>query len=419
MKAYLKNWWGDNHLLLLTAVAVLALFVRFYNFENRITFGPEQAISLITSGDMIQNDISLLGQENVQRVTSHGHIIFSGVLFSYTLIPLQILFSYNPISITGYFALLNILTGILIYFLGKQLVSKRIALIASILFLFNFWMIYHSMFIWILNYLPLIGLVTIYLLKQKLSIKNIFYISVLSGLAVSLEYLYIVFSLLTLTYLLAKSKSKIKVFIAFILGNLIGLLPTVLFDLKHDFYHLRTLTQYALDVFHSTSNSKIDYYHFLPLFPLVFLVIAFLLSKYIKNIFVLSLIVFSYIFINLSSPLVSFKHPIGMPEDLTWKQINTFSGAIVENNPQNYNVATLIDFDSRGHVLRYPLTFIFNQSILGPEDYPVADQLFVIADPNYKFHESQNWEVNSLSPFKVDKIDQTAGGHALFKLTRL
>ncbi len=112
----LKNM--KNYLLIFSIIAA-GLFVRLYNFSERITFGPEQAISLSTSAQMITEKVSLLGIENVQRFTSTGLQIYSGVLFSYAIIPALILSKYDPLLITLMFLFLNVFTGLVLYFIAN------------------------------------------------------------------------------------------------------------------------------------------------------------------------------------------------------------------------------------------------------------------------------------------------------------
>lgn len=164
MKIYLNNWLARNKILL--TIMVLACLVRFVNFGDRVTFWTEQARSLIVSSEYLQKP-SLLGQEYF-RQDSFGHKIFSGALFNYLLVPLILITDGYPIPITSFFALLNIFTGILVYIFSNKIFNKKVATVSSLLFLFNDTMIYHSLFIWNYNFLPIVGLLIFYL-----SVKNI------------------------------------------------------------------------------------------------------------------------------------------------------------------------------------------------------------------------------------------------------
>ena len=117
-------------------IVLLALAVRFYNFSNRIDFSAEQGISLTTSAQYLKQ-FSFLGLQNIQRITSSGHHLYSGAWFGYTLTPLILIFNYDPVLITACFALLNVATGLFLLWLTKNKYGFLPAIFALILFLFN------------------------------------------------------------------------------------------------------------------------------------------------------------------------------------------------------------------------------------------------------------------------------------------
>ena len=160
MKNFLKNYLTKTNLLLIL-IFIVATGVRFYNFSNRVTFWSEQARSLIVSANYIKVKPSLLGQEYF-RQDSNSHIIYSGALFNYSLVPLLIVSNYDPVRITAFFAVLNLVTGLVLYLVVKKIFGDKIAIISTILFLFNDFMIYHSLFIWNYNYLPIVGILTLF-----------------------------------------------------------------------------------------------------------------------------------------------------------------------------------------------------------------------------------------------------------------
>ncbi|KKP31343.1 MAG: hypothetical protein UR21_C0011G0024 [Candidatus Woesebacteria bacterium GW2011_GWC2_31_9] len=109
--------------LLIFSILILAFVVRFYNFSNRVTFGPEQARSLVVSSEYINDKPSLLGQEYF-RTNSLGQKLFTSAIFNYSLVPLIFIFKYQPLPITLYFAFLNIITAIVFYFVVKKINSS-------------------------------------------------------------------------------------------------------------------------------------------------------------------------------------------------------------------------------------------------------------------------------------------------------
>jgi len=412
----------SKEVLILLLIFVTAFFVRFYNFSNRVTFGPEQAISLETSANMIKDKFSLLGIENVQRTTSQGLKIFSGALFSYSLIPLLLIFNYQALPISVYFAVLNIVTGLVFYFLIKRIFGIKIAIFSLILFLFSSYMIYHSLFIWILNYLPLIGVLSLFFLyqeKKKFSFRSVFWLGLLSGIGVSLEYLFLPTYFLMLFLVLYFSKKRLVSFIVFFFSSLIPNLPTIIFDARHSFYNIHVLWLYFLDVLRYPGISGVSYYDFLQFWPVFAVLAGILITKvWNKNKLLAVALTAIYLFINISSRLINWKGPTGMPKDLTISNIYLVASVIKKDNPIKFNVAVINDFDTRGHILRYPLEFKYNSVPDGVENYPQAGILYVLARKDYNFDESNVWEIKAGGRYKITKLADVGQEYSVFRLEK-
>jgi hypothetical protein len=408
-------------LLLLFLILILALAVRFYNFAGRITFGPEQAISLLVSADYINEKFSLLGLPSTQRTTSHGHIIFYPPVFNYSLVPLILVSDYKVVSVTAFFAFLNVFTGALLFYITRKFFNNIAAFFTVFLFLFNDLMINHSMFVWSVNYLPLIGVLSVYFLLRawkKTGLKDAFFLGVLSGLAFSVEYLYIPTGLLILLYLLIKSDKKLITGFLFITGGFLSLLPTVLFDLTHDFYHLRTLWQYFLDTVFLPSQSKITYYHFLHLWPVGALIGGIILSRVYGKSKVAAVVLGCFLVIlSINSPRVSFSGPVGMYPGLDYPALEKAASLIAAENPDEFNVVTTFDFDSRAHPLRYLLKYNHGFKPMGVEDYPVSKQLYVFTTGDYSITDSSLWEITSFNGKGFARLESVSD-FALYKLVK-
>jgi hypothetical protein len=410
-----RKWvWG-------TAIVFFAILVRFYNFSGRVIFGPEQAISLMASGEILQGKFTLLGIQNLQRFTSGGHQLFSGAWFTYSLLPFQLLFGGDPILITGYFAVLNVVTGLILFYLVRKIVNFKTTIIFLVLFLFNSLMIYHSLFIWILNYLPLVGGLSFYFLyevRRKSSwLLGAFWLGLLSGIGFSLEYFYVFSALAIFLLLVIFSKKRVSAVFCFFIGAVIGNLPMVLFDIRHNFYHVKTLWWYFLDMFVYPSNQNLSYYHFLNWLPLVLLLLAISLQKYLSG-YKVAIILLLYIVGNLFSGRVAFNKAVGMPVGLIWDKINQAAEIVSGDNPKDFNVVTLLDFDTRGHILRYPLKYLYNDNPLSVENYREVKVIYALARTDYNFDNPQVWELQTIMPYKVDFLSEINGIYGVFKLTK-
>lgn len=409
----------NSYFIAFLLVVCAAIFLRLYSIEERVTFGSEQARSLYVAGKYITEKPSLLGQEYF-RVTSQGHKLFSGALFSYTLVPLQLLFDFDPLPITYYFALLNVFTGVLLFFLSRRLFGEKIALFTCILFLFNGYMVYHSMFIWILNYLPLIGLslfYATYLFYKKPRLKYVALIGLFSGIGINFHYLVIPLAAVLFLYVLYKSARRFKSLFLFLGGLFLGNITIFAFDLRHGFYHSRTLIQYGLDTLRNPGQSAFSYYHFLHFWPVLALLGGYLLYRIWRvSKPASSLIVILYILANLMSSEVSFERPTGMPEGLFYNDVIEASRVISEDVEGNFNVVSLLDFDKRGYILRYPLEFMFDKKPMGVEEYPFIPRLYALAQEGYNFNTDEVWELRVAKPYEVHLIDKVGDGYGVYRL---
>jgi len=411
-----------KNFLLLSSIILISLAVRLYNFENRLTYGPEQARSLVVSARYIKEKPSLLGQEYF-RVNSQGHKLFTSALFNYSLVPLLLIFNYQVIPITYFFVILNVITGLVVYFLVKKMLGYNAGLLSLILYLFNSYMIYHSMFIWVLNYMPLIGILSLYLCwkiyKKKYFNKDIFFLGILSGIGFGFEYLYILAILPVMFVLFKYSKNKIKDFAILAVGGLMGDAPQILFDLKHNFYHLRTLLQYGLDTLNGVSDAGFVYYHFLHFWPLLIILLSLLILKICKrNIFLGVMLIVLYLYLNLTSVHINFRKPVGMFEGLNFKNINTAAKIISEKASDNFNVVTLYDFDTRGYTLRYLVEYVYGKKPMGEIDYPSSNEIFALAKNDYDFNKNNPWELNVYKPYNISRIEEIRESFSLYRITK-
>lgn len=418
--AEIKKEW-----VVLLVIILLSFLVRFHNFSNRINFGPEQAISLTVSGNYLKEKWSLLGEENVQRVTSFGHRIFHPPIFNYSLVPLILIFNYDPVLITVYFTLLNIVTGFILYLVVKKILNIKVATFALILFLFNSTMIYHSLYIWNQNYIPLVNILIGYFLyqiwKKKLKVekRNCLVIGLLTGFCVGVEFLYFLTTLVVFGLIVVWSKSKLISVMLFIGGFSIALSPMIVFDIKHQFYFLQTLFQYSLDTINSPGQGSLSYYHFLQFWPLLALIGGLMVNfLYKKQKYVAWALIFIYVGWNLLPFNTSWTQSKGMSPNLTVLKVDQAARAIALDNPNNFNVAALLDFDSRAHPLRYFLKFRYGLNPQGVEQYQNLESLYVLARSGYNFNKAGPYEINAYRPFEVLVLTRVDNDYTVYKLKK-
>ena len=402
----------------------MAFFVRFYDYSNRLVFGPEQSMSLITTGEYIKEKFTFLGEPYIQRMTSHSHYLFHSAVFNYALVPLEIIFNYSPFLITISFTLLNIATGFLIYMLVKKEIGIIPAWFSSCLFLLNSKMIHHSLFIWSLNLLPLVGLLSIYylwkLFKEKNKLSFLFILGLLSGIGFGLQYVFAFSALATFLLVILFSKKKLLSGLLFLLGSAIGIFPMIIFDLRHNFFHLSTLYQYFLDLQRGSAGGFYTYYQFLNLWPLAAIVGGLILSLVYKiNKPVTVLLLVCYIFFQVVSPFSKLTTGKITPQDITLNNLEGIAETISKDNPpEKFNIAMLLDFDTRAHPLRYMLTFKHNLKPQVVTNYNNIDALYVLAPKEYDVINPAVWELRTYLPYKVELLDSPTDNHKLYKITK-
>lgn len=420
MKNFLKHFLTKNNIIL-AVVVITAAFIRLYNFPDRITFWTEQARSLVVSANYIHQKPSLLGQEYF-RQDSNSHIIYSGALFNYSLIPLLFLAGYDPVYISLYFVFLNLATGLTVYYLAKKMFDARVAILSATLFLFNSDMIYHSLFIWNYNYLPLVGILLFYLCWKFAKHKQVylsFVLGLISGIGVSLQYLFAPLAFLVLVFVAFKSKTKFVDLLLFLIGLLIPNLPLIIFDLRHNFYQSQTLVQYFIDTLKGKSDASYAYYYFLPFWPIFTVIGGYFLSKFTKNKSVLAYgLLIIYLYLNLTSIKIDFYKPTGMPSGIKIKDIDLAAQTIAGDATGDFNVAEVLDFDKRAYVLRYFSEFRYGKKPMADTDYRDLKTLYVLGRKGYNFEDSDVWEVRAGGKYKINLLSEVGEGYGIYKLTK-
>jgi len=403
---------------------IFALFVRFIDYPNRLIFGPEQSMSLITTGEMIKDKFTLLGEPYIQRTTSTGLYLFHSAVFNYSLIPLEILFNYDPFYITVFFTFLNIFTGILLYHFIKKASNSKVAWFSTFLFLLNSKMIHHSLFIWSLNYLPLIGLLSLFLMWKLIKNKNgllpIFILGLLSGIGFGLQYVYAISAFVIFLFILFVSKRKLTGSAVYFIGAAFGDLPMISFDIKHSFYHLNSLHMYFLDLQAGRISGFYTYYQFLNLWPLFAIIGGVLLYQlFIRNKLIVYALLIGYLFFNLVSPYSKLIAGKITANDITITDLTRMANIIAKDNPPKiFNIAVLLDFDTQAHPLRYVLTFKHNLKPQPVEKYANLDAMYVLALQDYDMKLPRVWELQTYLPYKITLIDSLTENHRLYKLTK-
>jgi hypothetical protein len=246
---------------------------------------------------------------------------------------------------------------------------------------------------------------------------NLFLVGVLCGIGVSLQFLFAPLAISVLIINSWKNKRWLLGALIFILGAVLGNLPMVLFDLRHNFYETQTLFQYLIDTLRGKSGATFAYYYLLPFWPVASILGGLLIVK-ISNWRKLlgALILLIYLYLNITSQRVSFTLPTGMPAGIKVSDIDNASRTIADNADGDFNVSEVLDFDKRAYVLRYYLEFVYAKKPLGETEYQNIKTLYVLSQKDYNFDNSGVWEVNSGGKYQISLLSFVGKSYAVYKL---
>lgn len=239
-----------NPAVIIVAFAVLvAAILRFWNLTNTMMFLGDQGRDALIVADIFRNkDLVFIGP-----VTSVGNM-YLGPFYYYFMLPWLFLSYPSPVGPAYVVALLGVVTVALYYFLGKDLVGKRAAIITTILATFSWISIQYSRFSWNPNLAPLISLIALWSVWKSWKDSNPrYWVLATAMVALLLQLHYVTLLLLPplgIIWLIqvysarAKREKLIKLFSWSMISALVLLLsfiPLTLFDWKHDWLNAQAL----------------------------------------------------------------------------------------------------------------------------------------------------------------------------------
>ena len=229
---------------LLIGLVLIASFLRLYNLSDSLQFqGDQGRDAMIVSRIFTEKDLVFIGP-----VTSVGNM-YLGPLYYYFMLPFLWLSYPSPIGPAYAVAILGIITVWLMYKLGKELVGKKAALIATTFFTFANTVILYTRFSWNPNPAPFVSILMIYFTYKAWQKNPWYWVGVVLSFSVLLQLHYL--TLLSaggagLIWLISlyenwQKKNKTKKLSLQLKASAVGLFilalsftPLVLFDSKHE-----------------------------------------------------------------------------------------------------------------------------------------------------------------------------------------
>lgn len=421
----MKKHWLLFSLVTLTFLG--GLFIRLYRLPQLMNFSMEQTWALSLTGDMINNrKLALIATPYISRETNSHHYFYQAGTYLYPIAPLYILFHGDPLPITAVFAVLNILSGLGLFFVTKKFFGAPTAIFTFILFAFNFVLVDYSRLIW---HVPLlipvvVGLIYLFLdyLKTPKTISAL-WLGFLVGLGWGIHVSLIVIGGLLLGYFVFQAFKR-KIFalpILYVLGGLVGILPLIVFDIRHEFFNLRVLWEFVVGLFTHTNKASFFFtnYHLVHLIPIVCILVGWLLAKLFRYHRLISMIIiFSYLLFNFPNWRLKAQTPLGLPEGWNISGMKKVSQIIANDASGKFEVAQIIEGETPASTIRYFLDYTYRVHPLSANDYPYADSLYVIGRSNQDPVTYNVWEINSIKPVKIAKSWPIQGDYLLYKLLK-
>lgn len=387
-----KTW---LHLLFLT---LLYFFLRLYNLENNVNYSDEQGQFLLETFKIWRNkNLTLIGPPT--SFSFQGRRFFQGPAIYYLLLPVMILGRWQPLAGSYLIIALNLVGLWLIYFSARKLFGELAGLIAAFGFAVFPETVYYTKFVWNPNFLPAISSVLLALLVGLGSFKpflRIFLIGFFLGFGLQFHFQMVPLIIIILIFLLLRNKKRrLNTLFLALLGLGLGYFPIVLFEVRNNFYNLKTIW-FVLKGGGFWQNGGFPSYYFLAWFPFLFVLGSGLLVQLSKKQKVLAGLIF--LGLTLYWSLISY-HELsgnrGMTKDWRYPYVRKAVQIIQNENLSDYNVASLVTGDTRAHALRYLLT-IADHEPLGVKQYPQTRRLFVVSESNpEKIKKSSVWEISS------------------------
>lgn len=227
-------------IILFLFILLLGIFLRFYRMKELGTFLADQAIELGSTAQILAGKFTLLG---IKTSISDIH---NGAVMYYVTTPFLYLFNYSPIAGGITQTTLQILTIIIVFVVLNKLKLINLGLITCFLISTSPLLVRYSRQT-MLAYYPLFFSTIIFIISIYLSRKFSRLLTLLLGfmLGLSLQVHFSTLSLVIFTlffpFLFLSKKNRGIYFLLLLTGLIIGFLPMIFFELRHQFFQTKML----------------------------------------------------------------------------------------------------------------------------------------------------------------------------------
>lgn len=277
MSKYFKRLFSIKNIPIVI-ILILAGFLRIYRIDEYLTFlGDEGRDVLVVkhildgfgalfSGNFAaaSDGLTLLGP------TASVGGFFLGPIYYYFMAPFLLLFNYNPVGPAVMVALVGVATVLLVYIVSKEFFSYNAAIAVALLYAVSPLVILYSRSSWNPNVVPFFTLLMMYAM-YKAVVKNswrlFIFVGFLFGILLQLHYLATFLGLAVALYIgvtslidkskkIAAAKQIIIRYLLFSAGVIMGWIPFLLFELRHNFPNLTSIFRFVTSSGDTGGNEK-------------------------------------------------------------------------------------------------------------------------------------------------------------------
>jgi hypothetical protein len=411
--------------MFLLSLILAFLLIRSVYFTQHLNFSSDQAEQATKAMELYkQHEITLIGPHISMQY--QGRLLFQGPFYYYMLMGFLLLGNFDPIISSYLFTVFCALMIIPLYIGTKLLINKKAAILLSIIYTFLPYYVDYTRFHWNPTYqFSLIPLVIFFMgWYKKTKSKWIFLsLSFLLGLLLQLHYQFIIVIVAVAIYYFVIKRIPLSLFGIYVLGLLLGLFPTIVFELRNQFYNTQTLLlflQHWKEASSSGGGIHIAHYY-LTISFMFLLALLGLFAKYLpkgKKFILFSTLL--AIILCTWSVAINFRKP----EESFWSYARHWSyldeykvyTIIKKTNIKEYNVANLTYYDTKSAVVKYLLKR--DNISINYDDYYQNKYLFVIKENNQKVFETLSYEVSFFKPSTLLKTWKINNYYNLYLLRR-
>lgn len=371
------------------------LGLRMWRIEERMNFSMDQGKEMLVAWEMWQNKkVTLIGPE--ASMTYEGRHFFHGPITYYWLVALGVLGGWDPIRVTWLITLMSLVSMGCLYLAVKKRWGGQTAWLTVVLWTLLPKAIDFAGLIWNPSLLLILVPISWWFFEIALEKRRWWmWLVVGVGLGWMVQSHFQAGLLVILVgVILFFKKIRLDEWLGFVLGLIGGYLPLIVFDIRNDFYNVKTLWGWLGSK--KENGVEVQQFYFLWFLPLGIATAASWLKnkKWLMMVVVVTLLIWSVYEVGF------VKQAKGMPLSWNYNDLRRVEKIILDNAGEEYNVINLLSGDTRFYPMRF-LLIRDGAKILPEDNYENIGEAWVITSYELKTKQNLPWEVEVNKDKKV------------------